>query len=190
MELIQDELSLRIIESAKKIAKEKGIGKITVRDILKDLELTNRVFYNRFHNINEVLEVIYNDAISKVRESLAISWDECSDFWQHIQMVAERTLIFSYESRSNMSAYIFELDSVANDNFNWWQQEIRKLILLGKKHHHISENLDEIAISYSIWCFIRGFNADAIARHLPREDALAQFRYGFSCFMNGIKGEK
>jgi len=187
MELICDEISTQIIESAKRIAKEKQTGKITVRDILKDLNITNRVFYNRFHKIDDVLEIIYNETISRVRESLNITWDENSDYIEHVIEVASRTLLLSYESRQDISQYVFETDSASNLNFVWWSQEIRKLIQIGKTQGYFRSDLDEEIIGYSIWCFIRGFNADAIGRNLPKGKALKQFQYSFMCFLNGMK---
>lgn len=187
MEMIRDEICDNIIASARKLAREKNVGKVTVRDILKDLGITNRVFYNRFHNINEVLEVLYEDTVSKVRESLALPWDENTDYWEHIKFVASRTLVLSYESRQNMSQYVFTADVSTNDNHDWWNQEIRRLIAIGKEHNYIRPDLDEQAVGYSIWCFIRGFNADAMGRKLSKDDALEQFYAGFDCFIRGMK---
>ena len=74
MEMIRDEICDQIILSAKRIAQQKSAGKITVRDILNDLQLTNRVFYNRFHNIDEVLGILYEETVRKVRERLSTPW--------------------------------------------------------------------------------------------------------------------
>ena len=54
-EMIRDEMSERIIEVAHVIVQNGGVSALTVREILKRLNITNRVFYNRFHNIGEVL---------------------------------------------------------------------------------------------------------------------------------------
>ena len=54
-ELITDAMSEKIIETAEKIATTDGASTLTVRRILKELGITNRVFYNRFRNIDEVL---------------------------------------------------------------------------------------------------------------------------------------
>ena len=55
--LICDEMSEKIIDAAQSIASAEGIHEINVRKILKKLNITNRVFYNRFHNIGEVLNI-------------------------------------------------------------------------------------------------------------------------------------
>lgn len=186
MSLINDEISYEIIQTAKRLSNDKSIDKITVRDILKKLNLTNRVFYNRFHNIDEVFEILYKESVDKVRESLSIEWDRKTDFGEHIKRVATRTLILTYESRQNMSQFIFEADSVSNTNYEWWMREINELILLGQDIGYIQKNIDSDAVCYSIWCFIRGFNADALARNLPKKEAIRQFEYGFGCLIKGI----
>ena len=48
--LICDEMSLKLVSSAEKIAQSVGAEQVTVRSILKDIDITNRVFYNRFKN--------------------------------------------------------------------------------------------------------------------------------------------
>lgn len=103
--------------------------------------------------------------------------------------VAERTLILSYESRQHLSQFVFESDSSADTNYTWWRQEITKLIETGKQQNYLRQDLDGNAICYSIWCFIRGFNADAISRKLPMETALVLFRSGFGCFIDGAKNQ-
>lgn len=187
IELIQDELCDIITASVERLAQEKSPQKLTVRDVLKDLGITNRVFYNRFHSIDEVLAIIYSRSVTQVRRSLAMPWDGHGDFEEHICAVARRTLELTYESRANLSGYIFEADCASPDNFTWWQEEIKKLIRTGKELHWLRSDLDEAAVGYSIWCFIRGFAADAITRKLPKETACQQLDYGFRCLLRGLK---
>ena len=187
IELIQDELCDVITASVERLAQEKSPQKLTVRDVLKDLGITNRVFYNRFHSIDEVLAIIYSRSVTQVRRSLAMPWDGHGDFEEHICAVARRTLELTYESRANLSGYIFEADCASPDNFTWWQEEIKKLIRTGKELHWLRSDLDEAVVGYSIWCFIRGFAADAITRKLPKETACQQLDYGFRCLLRGLK---
>ena len=42
-------------------------------------------------------------------------------------------------------------------------------------------------MSYAIWCFIRGYNADALGRKLPRETAVRNFRYSFGVLLDGMR---
>ena len=46
-ERICDEMSLRIIDAAEHLARAEGAHKVTVRKVLRELQITNRVFYNR-----------------------------------------------------------------------------------------------------------------------------------------------
>jgi len=184
--LIRDEVSEQILASARKLATEQGKDGFTVRDILKDLNITNRVFYNRFHNINEVLNLLYTEMAHKVRESLALSFDEDTDFFEQVTAIATQTLVLSYDTKKNFSQFVFESDSSSEVNFQWWDGEIKKLIRYGKSNRFIRAELDEESISYCIWCFIRGFNADAMERGISKENAISRFRYGFGLFLKGM----
>ena len=57
--LINDEMSQKIIEHTESLVTLHGSRCITVRKILSEMGITNRVFYNRFHNIDQVLEIVY-----------------------------------------------------------------------------------------------------------------------------------
>ena len=98
MELIQDALCELIVSAAERLAQGKDPGKLTVRDILKEMGITNRVFYNRFHSIEEVLSILYARSVSAVRKSLSIPWDGTTGFEEHVRAVAVRTLELTYDS--------------------------------------------------------------------------------------------
>ena len=48
-------------------------------------------------------------------------------------------------------------------------------------------DVDTDIMSYAIWCFIRGFNADALGRRLPVEEAARSFQYSFSILLDGLR---
>lgn len=185
-ELIQDELSEKIIDATAHLVATEGAHKINVRKVLKYLDITNRVFYNRFHNIEEVLDIVSENSILEVRNSLRFHFDEKKDFFEQIMTEVEKTLIVSYETRMNFAHYVFENDSVTSSNYEWWTKEIEKIINYAINKGYI-KNVDPEMTSYAIWCFIRGFNADAIGRKLPLEDALKRYRYGFNFILKGLK---
>lgn len=187
-ELICDEMSEKIIDAAAKLALSEGTHNINVRKILNHLGITNRVFYNRFHNIEEVLNIISENSILEVRKSLTFHFDENKDFFEKIMDEVEKTLIISYETRKNFAHYVFENDSVSNKNFQWWTEEIKKILNYAMDKGLIT-NVDTDMTSYAIWCFIRGFNTDAIGRKLPLEEALKRYRYGFKFILNGLKAK-
>lgn len=185
-ELIQDELSEKIVDATAQLVAAEGAHKINVRKVLKYLDITNRVFYNRFHNIEEVLDIVSENSILEVRNSLRFHFDEKKDFFEQIMTEVEKTLIVSYETRMNFAHYVFENDSVTSSNYEWWTKEIEKIINYAISKGYI-KNVDPEMTSYAIWCFIRGFNADAIGRKLPLEEALKRYRYGFNFILKGLK---
>ena len=184
--LITDEMSNKIIDAAKNIATETGAHTVTVRKILQTLGITNRVFYNRFHNVDEVLALIYNGIVPKIRESLAPKIDETKDFFEQVTDAVAKTLIMSYDTKMQFNSYVFENDSLSQSNYEWWTTEIKKLINYAKDKHYIKD-VDSDVLSYSIWCFCRGYNADAVGRNLPREEAVENFKYSFGFLLEGLK---
>jgi len=186
VDLIYDDMSEKIISVASNIAALEGAHNVNVRKILKELDITNRVFYNRFHNISEVLDIISEKSILEVRRSLSFHFDENKDFFEQIMDEVEKTLIKSYETRLNFVHYVFENDSVSDSNYKWWTEEIKKILDYAILKGHIKD-VDKEMTSYAIWCFIRGFNTDAISRKIPLEEALMRYRYGFKFILNGLK---
>lgn len=179
-------MSRQIIDAVEGIVMEGGAETLTVRRILRKLDISNRVFYNRFANIEEVLDIVYRNTILKVRDAIKAPPGGRDDFFEYVLDVLTRTLVFSYEVKMKFNQYIFEEDSLGEQNRAWWTGEIKKLIIYAKERKLIKD-VDADVIAYSIWCFCRGYNADAVARDLPREKAIADFRYSFSVFLDGMK---
>ena len=184
--LISDDTSLAIIQTAERLALSEGAGRLSVRMILREMEITNRVFYNRFHNIEEVLAIVYRNTALKIRESIISKFDPDGDYFEQILEIVTNTLVISYEKKMHLNQYVFEIDSLSEENYRWWKSEIQQLIELGKQKKVIRD-VDADALSYAIWCFIRGYNADALGRGIPREEALRNFRYSFGVLLDGMR---
>lgn len=184
--LIHDEMSQKIIDAVEEIAMAGGASTLTVRQIMRKLEISNRVFYNRFQNIEQVLDIVYRNTIIKIRNAFQSPINIEDDFFEYAKDVVSRSLIFSYEVKMKFNQYIFEEDSLGELNRTWWTGEIKKLIIFAKSHKLIKD-VDEDILAYSIWCFCRGYNADAVARGLPKEKAIEDFKYSFSFLLEGLK---
>ena len=187
--LISDEMSEKIIEAARCIATEEGAEALTVRKILVRLNITNRVFYNRFKNINDVLEIVYKKTVLKVRESIMSDFhaETCEEFFDHVNEVLSNLLVLSYEAKKQLNQYVFLNDSISPVNFEWWMSEVKKLIEYAKTRGFFKPDLDSDVLSYSIWCFCRGYNADALGRNIPRDEAIENFKYSFGFLLRGMK---
>ncbi len=183
---IEDAMSERIVETAERIAIAEGAHTVTVRRLLTELGITNRVFYNRFCNADEVLSLVYKRMIVRIRSDIISEYDEGRDFFDYVMEVVEKSLIVSYESKMRFNQFMFENDSLSESSYEWWTDEIKKLIDYAKAHDLIKD-VDSESLSYSIWCFCRGYNADAVGRRLPLEDAITHFRYGFGFLLEGMK---
>jgi len=185
-ELIVDEMSQKIVDTAEEIAHNLGVENVNVRKLMQVLDITNRVFYNRFHNIEEVLDIIYQRTSLKIRESILSKFDPNKDFFEQVKNIVADTLIKSYENKENLNQFIFESDSQSASNFSWWRSEIEKLINFGKENN-LLKDIETEKMSYAIWCFIRGYNADALGRNLPKEQAVEDFKYSFGVLLDGMR---
>lgn len=185
-EMIADEMSERIVETVERLAMRDGAHTVNVRRVLAELRVTNRVFYNRFHNIDEVLAIIYENTTQRIREGvIAGDYDE-DTFFEYVIDLVTNSLVISYEIKRKFNQYVFEYDSLSRKNYEWWTGEIRKLIDYAKQRGLIRE-VDSETMSYAIWCFCRGYNADAVCRGVPREEAIRSFRYSFGILLDGLK---
>ena len=184
--LIVDEMSDKIIETAEKLVTLSGAGSLTVRRILQELKITNRVFYNRFHNVDEVLDVVYNKTAMEIRKSITEELDNGKDFFEHVMDVVVKSLLMSYDTKMQFNQYVFENDSLSESNYEWWTSQIKKLIDYAMEHDYIKQ-VDSEVLSYSLWCFCRGYNADAVGRKIPKEEAVAKFKYSFGFILEGLK---
>ena len=183
---ISDEMSKKIISTVKDLAKTKGANSITVSDVLRELNISNRVFYNRFNNIEEVLQLIYIEITDSFHQNFDLGFDSAEDFFENLINYMENTLIGSYNTKGNLNQFIFERDSVSSKNFDWWIEEIKRIINFAIEEGYIRDiNIDQL--SYAIWCFIRGFNADALSRDIPLEESREAFRYSFKLFLDGLQ---
>lgn len=188
VDLISDEMSAKIIETVEMLVTSYGAEELNVRRILKELDITNRVFYNRFHNINEVLEIVYRNTIIKIRETMPKNFDVNSkeEFFERVMDIVVHSLTSSYDHKMQFNQYVFRRDSISESNSRWWCGEIKKLIDYAVEKGYIKK-VDSEVLSYSIWCFIRGYNADAVGRNLPKEEAVENFKYSFGFLMDGLK---
>ena len=152
--LICDEMSQKIIDAVEEIAMEGGAATLTVTQILRKLDISNRVFYNRFPNIETVLDIVYRNTIVKIRSALESPVDVERDFFEYVKDVVSRSLLVSYDVKMKFNQYIFEEDSLGELNRTWWTDEIKKLIIFAKEHKLIKD-VDEETLAYSIWCFCR-----------------------------------
>lgn len=182
---IRDALSEKIIEIAARISREDGAHKVNVRRIINELGVTNRVFYNRFSNCDEVLRIVYKRAVEGMRGCMQAAYHNKTDFVQFCLDAGEAVLVRTFEVKNAYGRYLFEHDSLTEQNRIWWVQEIRKHYRYAREQGFIRP-VDEEALCHAIWCFCRGFYADAMTRRLPMEETTRCFREAFGLFLGGI----
>ena len=185
---LEDELTDRIVDVATEIAYSDGVSHISVKRIISEMGVSNRVFYNRFRNIQDVLDIVYHRIVHQIRSCILVEYDESQDYYEYLLTICVAVLKSTYENKLHFSQYMFEYDSYSDNNRNWWIEHIKPLIQYGIDHG-LLKKLDTTYISYSVGCFCRGFNADAIGAGLTLEQAIESFKLGLTCFINGMKPE-
>ena len=185
--LIVDEMSEKIIAVAERMAMTNGAHTVNVRKILLELGITNRVFYNRFRNVGEVLGVVYQKVSTKIREDVLFESDSKEEFFARVTEMVTKTLINSYDLKKQFNQYVFENDSRSQSNYEWWVSTIRQMLTYAKQKKYIRADVDVDVMSYSLWCFWRGYNADAVVRGMPREEAIKGCQYSFGIMLDGLR---
>lgn len=184
-ELICDEISDRIVEVAKRLALKEGAHNVNVKKIITEMGVTNRVFYNRFRNSDEVLRIVYENAIVKMRSSFDPSIESRENIFDFCMNAAVKVLVNTYNIKMQFSRYVFEHDSLTESNKEWWLNEIGKVVEFAKKHGILGD-IDTATLCRSVWGLCRGYTVDAISRRLSKEDAVKYFKFGFGCFLKGL----
>lgn len=184
--MIRDAMSEKIVMVTEALVTDYGVEGVNVRRILQTLGISNRVFYNRFHNIDEVLDEVYRNMAERMRESILSKIDPDMDFFLQVTDIVTQALIMSYNRKMRFSGYVFENDSVSDSNYEWWIMHISALIDYGKAKGFVKD-VQSKKVAYAIWCFCRGYNADAVGRGLPKDEAVALFRYSFGFLLEGLK---
>ena len=185
--LIVDEMSNQIIAVAERMAMTNGAHTVNVRKILLELGITNRVFYNRFRNIDDVLGIVYQKVSEKIRASASWESDSQEEFFERVTDMVANTLISSYDLKKQFNQYMFENDSRSQSNYKWWMNTIKQMFTYAKEKRYVRADADVDVLSYSLWCFWRGYNADAVGRGMPKEEAVRNCKYSFGIILDGLR---
>ena len=182
---LEDETSKTIIATAAQIARREGMEELTVKRVLTELKVSNRVFYNRFRNIDDVIQVLYEDLVQEIRSSLEQVQQPAQSYPDYLLELAVAAVEKIYQNTLHFKQYLFSYQ-VANDtNRDWWLQKIQQLLRRGMEQGELKVN-DPVKMSYGVWCFCLGFHRDAVGDELTEQEAMDAFREAFSCLIQGM----
>ena len=182
---LQDEISNKIINTVTKMVYEGGASKINVQMVLKKLKITNRVFYNRFKNIDEVLLCVSQNLVQKMHQCILRPLNKNENYHKYLTSIAVDVFVKTYEIKKDFSDYMFMNDIINESNKIWWIDHMIPLLEYGIKENFLKP-MDVHAMSYAIWCFCRGFNVDAIKSRLELKQALETFTMAFNFLIDGM----
>ena len=182
---LQDEISTKIINTVTKMVYEGGAANINVQMVLKKLKITNRVFYNRFKNIDEVLLCVSQNLVHKMRQCMLRPYNEKENYHKYLVSLATDVLVKTYEIKKDFSDYMFNNDIVNESNKLWWIDHMIPALEYGVKNGFLKP-MDIREMAYAVWCFCRCFNVDAIKSRLELNKALETFTMAFTFLIDGM----
>ena len=137
---LEDETSKTIIATAAQIARREGMEELTVKRVLTELKVSNRVFYNRFRNIDDVIQVLYEDLVQEIRSSLERVQQPAQSYPDYLLELAVAAVEKIYQNTLHFKQYLFSYQ-VANDtNRDWWLKKIQQLLRRGMEQGELKVN--------------------------------------------------
>lgn len=183
---LEDAVSRKIIDIATEIVNAEGAEHLTVKRILAQLGTTNRVFYNRFQNVEDVLQNVYENAVIGMRECVIKAYDGSIDFYEYLMNLAVSALEKTFLLKKQFKNYMFKHDELSDSNRKWWLEQISQILEYGMNKGYL-RHVNSKEFSYSVWCFCRGFSADAVYRNLSLEEVVKSFCLGVGCLIGGLR---
>lgn len=184
---IEDKTTKAIVRTAAVIAQREGLEKLTVKRILSEMKVSNRVFYNRFRNIEDLIEVMYHQFVDTVRER--INPERLADtehYYETMLELAVGVVRKMYHNDIHFRLRLLSYEASKESNRNWWLKQIQEILKDGV-NRGLLKPMNEQAVSYGVWCFCLGFHKDALGKNINEEEAISAFRESFSYFIEGMK---
>lgn len=184
---IEDETTKEIIHTAKKIAQKEGLEQLSVKRILAEMKVSNRVFYNRFRNIEDVIELLYEQAVNSLREIIDLSLLEKDElYYETLENLAVNVVRCLYQNNIHFRARLLSYETSKDNNRNWWIEQIQTILCDGVTRG-LLKPMDELGTARGIWCLCLGFHKEALGKSVPEQEAIASFRTFFTIFIEGMK---
>lgn len=185
-----DDMSRNIIDTAKKIVDEEGAEQVNVKRILEELNITNRVFYNRFQNAEDVLQTVYESAVLDMRGFVVMAYDSSMDYYDYIVNLAVTALQKTFLLKKQFKNYMFKHDELSTGNRKWWIAQIANILDYGIQKGYLNPAVNTKEAGYAVWCFCRGFSAEGVVQNQSLEEVEHSFRLGVGYLLDGIKVKK
>ncbi len=184
---IQDEITEKILSTAKEIAQTEGMEQLSVKRILAEMKVSNRVFYNRFCNIEDVIEILYERMVFSLRDILDPSLLTITEsYYKTLVALAVRVVECLYQNNIHFRVRLLSYEASKDSNRNWWITQIQAILRDGISRG-LLKPMDDLSAARGIWCFCLGFNKEALGQNISEEEALISFHASFSILIEGMK---
>lgn len=183
---LEDETAKEIIRTATEIAQKEGIEQLSVKRILSEMGVSNRVFYNRFRNIDDIIQILYNELVEEIRSCIKLEQQEDQTYYDYLLDLAVGVVTKIYHNNLHFRRHLLSYQASKENNRNWWLNRIQTILKDGM-NQGLLKPMKEDAVSYGVWCFCLGFHKEAIGENLSGKQAVAAFRESFALLIEGMK---
>lgn len=185
---LEDETTKQIIAAATGIAQREGIEQLSVKGILAEMGVSNRVFYNRFRNIDDIIQILYNELVQEIRASLKSVREEGRDYYSYLLELAVAVVRKIYQNNLHFRKHLLSYHASNDSNRNWWLTQIQTILQDGI-NRGLLRKMNITAVSYGVYCFCLGFHKEAVGEALEGEQAIGAFSQSFALLIEGMKPE-
>lgn len=167
-------MSLRenILKESKKLLTEVGFGKLSMRKIAKQADVTATSIYLHFDNKEELLLDLIDDSIDKLKGRLSDEMDSSKDAITQLHDLAKAYIHYAIENPQEYEVIYMvrpeEMPKYPKENFNKVRSSfslLSDIIRDGKEKNYF--DVDDPTISaYSIWAQLHGVVSVILTKRL------------------------
>lgn len=144
-----------IIEAARKIIFLKGIESLTVREIAKELNITNGALYRHFKSKKEILSLLIDDIEETLLTTIREAADAQGDVIEKLKNIFLSHLSYAERMKGTSFAIINEVSAIKDKNLqrkmlnilNRYLNIIQKIVVQGMEEGVFRKDIDPFSAS-------------------------------------------
>lgn len=158
----KEEKRLLIIETAKRLFRENGFERVSLRNIADAIEYSPTMIYLYFKDKDELLHVLHIEGFRMLHTAFENAVANIQDAWQRLDVLGEAYLRFAIENPeyyelmfiSSNPMKIYMTDEV-------WEEGLKSHSILENEvknciAHGYFKGLEYRTVAFMIWCFVHG----------------------------------
>jgi AcrR family transcriptional regulator len=174
-----------IIIAARAVIFSKGIEKLTVREIAKELKITNGALYRHFKSKDEILSLLIDDIEETMLATIREAADETGNPMQKLESMFLSHLVYSEKMKGTSFAIINQVSGIKNKYLkmkmfrvlNRYIKTIKAIVIDGMEAGIFRRDIDPVSASIvffgtiqsmvTMWC-LSGYKLSLRKAHFTR----------------------